>query len=232
MTVGFAQVPKDFYTDKRLSIPARLTGVVLIGFQFQDGETHVGQERIAEALGRGVRQTQRYLEELEDAGWVTIERRRKRRGAWETNLYAFVSPGQHHTTSTARGECRTTNKQDANKHLANKALEQNQTTAMSDGSPVGAGVSPTATALQEVAGARVAAPADQNPLEPNPFSPLRHSDQEAPRRTTSMSRGKKWPSHFVYCARDTKCETPLEKFDPEFLTDGYCSFCWRAREQE
>jgi hypothetical protein len=87
---GFAQVPKGFYTDANLSAVARLGGVSILGFQFQDGETGAGQKAIAGELGLSVRHIRRGLDELETAGWVRVERRRKRRGESQTNLYSFV----------------------------------------------------------------------------------------------------------------------------------------------
>jgi Helix-turn-helix domain len=88
---GFTQVPKEFTKDTRLSPAARLTGEIILGFQFQDGVTYVTQDRIAERLGQSPRQTRKHLNQLENLGWVSVERRRKPDGTWHSNRYSFCA---------------------------------------------------------------------------------------------------------------------------------------------
>jgi hypothetical protein len=97
---GFTQVPKEFTKDTRLSPAARLTGEIILGFQFQDGVTYVTQDKIAERLGQSARQTRKHLNQLEKLGWVVVERRRKADGTWHSNRYSFCTDPIHRNSSS------------------------------------------------------------------------------------------------------------------------------------
>lgn len=193
---GFAQVPKSFYTDGSLSPLGRLIGVSIIGFQFQDGVTRVGQEAIAKQIGLSVRHTRRGLNELEAAKWVEVEHRPKVAGKWQTNLYSFnfhrgtsLYSGEHHGPSLSHGQgWPTTNKEDLNKGGHD----------MSSGDAV----------------AVLATPASN--LVNTSSSPSGHF-QESPRRRTSSSYGEVPGSHDVVPTppeEDDDCE---QCRDPEYF---------------
>jgi hypothetical protein len=88
MSAPWAKVPKPFYEDRRLSDAAVRVGLALIGFRWQDGETEVGQRRLATSLGWSRAKTQRYLWELDEKGWIQTTHRVEG-NSWQTNIYRF-----------------------------------------------------------------------------------------------------------------------------------------------
>ena len=78
MRAGFAALPYLMMEDLRLSIGARMTYAYLLKFAWQEGSTFVSQTTLAESMGLGRRQLQRYLQELLTVGYLVIERKDKR----------------------------------------------------------------------------------------------------------------------------------------------------------
>jgi hypothetical protein len=80
---GFSMMPHVMSRDKKLSDGAIVIYALLLSYAHQSGSAFPGQETLAEWRGKSVRQIQRYLYELQQAGWIYIERR----GLNKTNLY-------------------------------------------------------------------------------------------------------------------------------------------------
>ena len=83
LAVGFTVIPNPLLRRQGISPGAKLTYLMLLSYAWQDDACFPGQETLAHDLCAGVRSVRRYLQELEDAGLVTI----KQRGLGLTNLY-------------------------------------------------------------------------------------------------------------------------------------------------
>ena len=78
LKAGFAAFPYLVMNDKSISICARFTYAMLLQFAWQEAKTYPKQQTLADRIGVSTRQVQRYLNELRDAGYITIERTDKR----------------------------------------------------------------------------------------------------------------------------------------------------------
>lgn len=75
---GFAAFPYLVMNDTSISIGARFTYAMLLQFAWQEGETFPKQQTLADRIGVSVRQVRRYLTDLENSGYIQVERRDKR----------------------------------------------------------------------------------------------------------------------------------------------------------
>ena len=80
---GFTQVPNVILTNETLSVGAKLSYAMLLKYAWDAGGCYPGQVRLAQDMGSGERSVRRYLEELEQAGFLEIEQR----GLGKTNYY-------------------------------------------------------------------------------------------------------------------------------------------------
>jgi transcription initiation factor IIE alpha subunit len=86
LRAGFAALPYMVLRDTRLSVGARLAYAVLLMYAWQEGATFAGQDKMAKDMGISERHLRRYLNELEDLGYVHI----KRQGLNKPNLYYIL----------------------------------------------------------------------------------------------------------------------------------------------
>lgn len=88
---GFAQVPNDLATDPRVKAGAFRLWVVLSGWAFQTAVPRRDPSRadLAEMLNvKSRRSVDEYVANLEQTGWLTVERRKDpRSGGWTTSLF-------------------------------------------------------------------------------------------------------------------------------------------------
>ena len=75
---GFAAFPYLIMRDKSLSIGARLAFAFLLMYAWQEGSCFTSQAKMADAIGISSRQLQRYLYELQNTGYIRIERQDRR----------------------------------------------------------------------------------------------------------------------------------------------------------
>jgi hypothetical protein len=80
---GFTQVPNHVLETDKLSPGAKLTFAMLLKYAWQNDYCFPGQERLAKDMGGGVRSVVRYVQELENRGFIKITRR----GLGKPNLY-------------------------------------------------------------------------------------------------------------------------------------------------
>lgn len=78
MRAGFAAFPYLVMQDKNLSLGARMTYAFLLMYAWQEGSCFTRQTKMAETMGVSRRAMQRYLYELRDAEYITIDRSDKR----------------------------------------------------------------------------------------------------------------------------------------------------------
>src|SRR3972149_3544954 len=78
MRAGFAAFPYQVMRAKGLSTGARLTYAFLLMYAWQEGSCFAGQEKLAEDMGVGRAQIQRYIYELRDTTYIEVERKDKR----------------------------------------------------------------------------------------------------------------------------------------------------------
>ena len=86
LRAGFAAVPYLVLRDGQLSIGARLAYAILLMYAWQEGACFAGQEKMSNDMDVSERQLRRYLQELEDAGYIRI----KRQGLNKPNLYYIL----------------------------------------------------------------------------------------------------------------------------------------------
>ncbi len=80
---GFTQVPNYVLESAKVSPGAKLAYAMLLKYAWQNNYCFPGQERLAKDMGSGKRSVVRYMQELEDEGFVKI----KRRGQGKPNIY-------------------------------------------------------------------------------------------------------------------------------------------------
>ena len=83
---GFTQLPNYVLRDKKLSFGARIAYAVLLSYAWQQDSCFPGQERMANDMGTTSRMLRNYLSELQEAGYITWERR----GLNKTNMYFIL----------------------------------------------------------------------------------------------------------------------------------------------
>ncbi len=86
LRAGFAALPYIVLRDIKLSTGARLAFAVLLSYAWQDESCFAGQRKMAQDMGVSDRQLRRYLEDLEQAGYIRI----KQQGLNKPNLYYIL----------------------------------------------------------------------------------------------------------------------------------------------
>lgn len=87
MAGGFTMIPIGVLRDTNLSIGARAIYALVRSYAWTDGFTDATLQRFSKDLGKGgsVRNVKRWMTELEEAGLIRRERRRRPKGeTWET----------------------------------------------------------------------------------------------------------------------------------------------------
>jgi len=80
---GFTQVPNFILENDNLSVGAKLTYAMMLRYAWAKDHCFPGQKTLATDAGMGVRSVVRYINELEERGFITI----KRRGLGKVNIY-------------------------------------------------------------------------------------------------------------------------------------------------
>lgn len=80
---GFTQVSNHVLESSKISPGAKLTYAMLLKYAWQNNYCFPGQERLAKDMGSGTRSIVRYVQELENRGFVKIIRR----GQGKPNIY-------------------------------------------------------------------------------------------------------------------------------------------------
>ncbi|MBI5767644.1 MAG: helix-turn-helix domain-containing protein [Verrucomicrobia bacterium] len=80
---GFTQVPNFILRASSLSIGAKLTYAMFLSYAWHNDRCFPGQERLAEDMGMSRTSVTAFIGELEERGYITIQRR----GQGKTNLY-------------------------------------------------------------------------------------------------------------------------------------------------
>jgi hypothetical protein len=83
---GFTQVPNHLLNSKDLSPIAKLVYAKLLSYAWNNNRVFPGQETMADDIGSSKSSVNRGIQELEDNGWLTIQRR----GQGKTNLYVLT----------------------------------------------------------------------------------------------------------------------------------------------
>ncbi len=86
LRAGFAALPYLVLRDISLSLGARLSYAVLLSYAWQQGATFAGQVKMAKDMGISERHLRRFLQELEEKGYIRI----KRQGLNKPNLYYIL----------------------------------------------------------------------------------------------------------------------------------------------
>ncbi len=90
---GFTQVPNMLLNSVELSAVAKLVYTKLLSYAWHNKRVFPGQQRMGEELGLSKSTVNRGIQELEQGGWLTVERR----GQGQTNIYTL-----HHTVTKKR----------------------------------------------------------------------------------------------------------------------------------
>jgi DNA-binding transcriptional ArsR family regulator len=82
---GFTQVPNILLKSKSLSANAKVVYAQLLAYAWTNSYCFPGQERMGEDIGASQPTIHRALKELQDSGWLEVERR----GQGKTNIYTL-----------------------------------------------------------------------------------------------------------------------------------------------
>ena len=82
---GFTQVPNYLLTNSGLTCNAIVAYAKLLSYAWDKERVFPGQERMAQEIGSSQPTVARAVKELEDNGWLEIERR----GQGKTNIYVL-----------------------------------------------------------------------------------------------------------------------------------------------
>jgi len=93
---GFTSVPNYILSNPSVSFGARLTYSLLLSYAWKVESCFPGQERLSRELGVNKRSVIRYLQDLEEKGFIKA----KRRGMGQTNVYHIldVNPDEGHNS--------------------------------------------------------------------------------------------------------------------------------------
>jgi DNA-binding MarR family transcriptional regulator len=83
---GFTQIPNHLLNTKDLSAVAKLVYAKLLSYAWHNNLVFPGQETMGEDIGLSKSTVNRGIQELEEKGWLTIQRR----GQGKTNLYVLT----------------------------------------------------------------------------------------------------------------------------------------------
>ena len=82
---GFTQVPNILLKDPKVSANAKVVYSMLLSYAWNNSYVFPGQERLAEDIGLSQPTIARAVKELEQHGWLEIQRR----GQGKTNIYVL-----------------------------------------------------------------------------------------------------------------------------------------------
>lgn len=82
---GFTQVPNFILEKKDLTVGAKMTYSMLLKYAREKDSCFPGQKTIAEKSGMGERSINRYISELQEKGFISINRR----GLGKPNVYSL-----------------------------------------------------------------------------------------------------------------------------------------------
>src|SRR5262245_29517645 len=82
---GFTQVPNFLLKYPKISANAKVVYSMLLSYAWNNNKVFPGQERMAEEIGSSKSTVGRAIQELEEEGWLEIQRR----GQGKTNLYVL-----------------------------------------------------------------------------------------------------------------------------------------------
>ena len=82
---GFTQVPNHLLNSRELTFGAKVVYAKLLSYAWHNDRVFPGQERMAEAIGSKKSTVNKAIKELEEKGWLAIERR----GQGKTNVYTL-----------------------------------------------------------------------------------------------------------------------------------------------
>ena len=82
---GFTQVPNCLLNQANLSFAAKVVYAKLLSYAWHNNRVFPGQETMANELGTSQPTITRAIQELEDNGWLEIQRR----GQGKTNVYVL-----------------------------------------------------------------------------------------------------------------------------------------------
>lgn len=82
---GFTQVPNFILEKKGLTVGAKLTYSMLLRYAREKDSCFPGQKTIADQSGMGERSINRHIQELQDKGFISINRR----GLGKPNVYSL-----------------------------------------------------------------------------------------------------------------------------------------------
>ncbi len=80
---GFTQIPNILLNTPDLTANAKIVYAKLLSYAWNNGRVFPGQERMAEEIGSSQPTIARAIAELEQQGWLEIQRR----GQGKTNIY-------------------------------------------------------------------------------------------------------------------------------------------------
>ena len=80
---GFTQLPNYLLNNHDLTNNAKVVYAKLLSYAWHNNQVFPGQERMAEEIGSSKSTVGRAVQELEEQGWLEIQRR----GQGKTNLY-------------------------------------------------------------------------------------------------------------------------------------------------
>ena len=83
---GFTQVPNFVLKSTAISPGAKLAYSMLLHYAWQNDYCYPGQERLASDMGVVKRSVVSYMQELERAGFIVVERR----GQGKSNMYELI----------------------------------------------------------------------------------------------------------------------------------------------
>ena len=72
-----AEIPIDLVRNPNISVGAKALYVLYYTFIY-DKETFVGRQKLSEHLGVSIKSVSNYTKELEQAGWITVQRGQKK----------------------------------------------------------------------------------------------------------------------------------------------------------
>ncbi|MSP12832.1 MAG: helix-turn-helix domain-containing protein [Chloroflexi bacterium] len=82
---GFTQVPNCLLNNFELTFAAKVVYSKLLSYAWNNNRVFPGQERMAEEIGSRKSTINKAVKELEQKGWIEIERR----GQGQTNIYTL-----------------------------------------------------------------------------------------------------------------------------------------------
>lgn len=88
---GFTQIPNFLLNDATLTFAAKVVYSKLLSYAWHNNLVFPGQERMAEQIGSKKSRVNQAIKELEEEGWIEIQRR----GQGKTNLYILKHTVTH-----------------------------------------------------------------------------------------------------------------------------------------